>query len=154
MTNIPAPTSVVIDTSSLVATLRQPTADQMKLPKLWKANSIQPFATPETLRELRLELLKQSTSTDHYQATKFADRTMQLYEPYCQLVIEQLPPVLPECRDPNDQIFINLAVHSKAAYLITRDSDILVLNGQTPFPIITDIRFIEILSQLTSRQPD
>ena len=154
MTNIPAPVPVVIDTSSLVANLRQPTADQLNLPKLWQQNAIKPFATPETLRELRLELLKQSASTDHYQATKFTDRTLRLYEPYCQLIIEQLPSALPECRDPNDQIFINLAVHSKAAYLITRDRDLRVLNGQTPFPIIPDARFIAILSQLTNHQPD
>lgn len=154
MTNIPAPVPVVIDTSSLIANLRQPTADQLNLPKLWQQNAIKPFATPETLRELRLELLKQSASTDHYQATKFTDRTLRLYEPYCRLIIERLPSALPECRDPNDQIFINLAVHSKAAYLITRDRDLLILNGQTTFPIITDTSFIAILSQLTSHQPD
>ncbi len=154
MTKIHTPVPVVIDTSSLVATLRQPTAEQLNLPKLWQQNAIKPLATPETLRELRLELLKQSASTDHYQATKFTDRTLRLYEPYCQLIIEQLPSALPECRDPNDQIFINLAVHSKAAYLITRDRDLLILNGQTPFPIIPDACFIAILSQLTSHQPD
>ena len=153
MTKIHTPVPVVIDTSSLVANLRQPTADELKLPKLWQQNAIKPFATPETLRELRLELLKQSASTDHYQATKFTDRTLRLYEPYCQ-IIEQLPSALPECRDPNDQIFINLAVHSKAAYLITRDRDLLILNGQTPFPIIPDARFIAILSQLTNHQLD
>ena len=154
MTNIPAPIPVVIDTSSSVANLRQPTTDQLKLPKLWQQNAIKPFATPETLRELRLELLKQSLSTDHYQATRFTDRTLRLYEPYCQLIIEQLPSALPECRDPNDQIFINLAVHSKAAYLITRDRDLLILNGQTPFPIIPDTRFIATFINQLNHQPD
>ena len=154
MTKIHTPVPVVIDTSSLVANLRQPTAEQLNLPKLWQQNVIKPSATPETLQELRRELLKHSPSTDHYQATKFAHQTTRLYEPYCQLIIERLPPALPECRDPKDQIFINLAFHTQAHYLITRDSDLLVLNGQTPFPIITDTRFIEILPQLTSQQPD
>lgn len=53
-----SPIPVVIDTSSLVANLRQPTAEQLNLPKLWQQNAIKPSATPETLQELRRELLQ------------------------------------------------------------------------------------------------
>ena len=39
--------------------------------------------------------------------------------------IESQPPKLPRCRDPDDQIFLEIAVTAGAAWLITRDLELL-----------------------------
>jgi putative PIN family toxin of toxin-antitoxin system len=40
-----------------------------------------------------------------------------------------------ECRDVNDQKFIQLAMAGKADVLVTGDEDLLMLKDQTPFDI-------------------
>ena len=39
--------------------------------------------------------------------------------------IEAQPPKLPRCRDPDDQMFLEIAVSAGAAWLLTRDLDLL-----------------------------
>ena len=48
----------------------------------------------------------------------------------------------PQCRDPNDQKFIDLAITAGAAALITRDNDLLSLKDQVPFTIIDETTFL------------
>ena len=47
------------------------------------------------------------------------------------------PPVVPECRDPNDRPFLELALLSNADALVTGDRDLLVLGPVFSIPIIT-----------------
>ncbi|MEO7213438.1 putative toxin-antitoxin system toxin component, PIN family [Mucilaginibacter sp.] len=46
------------------------------------------------------------------------------------------------CRDPKDNKFLELAVTSKAACLITGDKDLLVLNPFNGIPIVTAAEFL------------
>jgi uncharacterized protein len=51
---------------------------------------------------------------------------------------------LPRCADPDDQIFLELAAHAGAAYLITKDRDLLALARSHPplaFHIMTPAEF-------------
>lgn len=48
---------------------------------------------------------------------------------------------LPRCRDPHDQIFLNLAEAGKARVLVTGDSALLALSGRTRFAIETPADF-------------
>jgi len=51
-----------------------------------------------------------------------------------------------KCRDPNDQVFLDLAVAASADYLVTGDKDLLVLNEvggtriRTPRQFLDEIR--------------
>jgi putative PIN family toxin of toxin-antitoxin system len=58
------------------------------------------------------------------------------YIPYCtEIEVVQSCPVL--CRDVNDQPLLDLAHHGKADFLVTGDTDLLALAGQTVFLIET-----------------
>ena len=58
------------------------------------------------------------------------------YIPFCEAVeIVKSCPVL--CRDAKDQAFLDLAQSGKANLLVTGDTDLLALAGQTEFVIET-----------------
>lgn len=64
------------------------------------------------------------------------------YLPSCESVAVH-PPLdhLPRCRDPLDQVFLELAVAGNAAWLLTGDRDLLALHGQVPCRIATPADF-------------
>ena len=69
-----------------------------------------------------------------------ADREESLadYLPYTTTVrIPDPPPSVPECRDPFDVMFLELALIGKAKILVSGDRDLLALAGQTNFSIHT-----------------
>jgi uncharacterized protein len=47
------------------------------------------------------------------------------------------------CRDPKDDMYLELAISGKADCLITNDDDLLVLNPFENIPIITPKEFLE-----------
>jgi predicted nucleic acid-binding protein len=47
------------------------------------------------------------------------------------------PPVVPDCRDPKDRPFLELASFARADALVTGDADLLALAQVFPVPIIT-----------------
>ena len=47
------------------------------------------------------------------------------------------PPVVPDCRDPSDKPFLELALAGQADALVTGDGDLLALAPVFPIPIIT-----------------
>ena len=53
--------------------------------------------------------------------------------------------IIKDCRDPDDNIFLECAVAGKADYLVSGDKDLLDLTPYREIPIITPSRFIEIL---------
>jgi putative PIN family toxin of toxin-antitoxin system len=54
------------------------------------------------------------------------------------------------CRDPNDDFLLALAAVSKADYLVTRDTDLLVLGRHGVTEIIYPARFLQLLQALSS----
>jgi uncharacterized protein len=70
------------------------------------------------------------------------------YLPYCATVkMPAKPPVTPDCRDPFDLPFLQLAVVGKADYLVSGDQDLLSLAGQFVCPIITADQFMKTLKK-------
>jgi putative PIN family toxin of toxin-antitoxin system len=55
-------------------------------------------------------------------------------------------PKLPQCRNANDQMFIELAAAGKADFLVSGDKDLLVLSPQFSGRIVTADAFIERLN--------
>lgn len=49
-----------------------------------------------------------------------------------------------DCRDPKDNMFLNLAVDASADYLISGDKDLLILNPFHNIPIITAGDFVRL----------
>lgn len=67
------------------------------------------------------------------------------YLSYCETIeVEVNCPIL--CRDVKDQVFLDLAHSGKADVLVSGDSDLLVLAGQTDFIIETPHAYFDRVS--------
>ena len=134
------PMRAVIDTSTWrpVLTSRRPRNHWIL--RLARQHSIIPIGNRETDAEL-LETLR-----DFYAPTHGATAYLQVqaayayYDQYRVVVTGYPSEPTPRCKDKNDQMFIDLAYASNADILLTRDTKLLVMNGQTPFPIVHDQR--------------
>lgn len=66
------------------------------------------------------------------------ERLLDDYLPWCEAVaMPDPPPAVPDCRDPADKPFLELALAGQADALITGDADLLALAPLFPIPIIT-----------------
>lgn len=138
---------VVLDTSSVLSALLFPNGKLTWMRQLWVSGAIHPLATKQTTEEIIRVLA--------YPRFKLSPEEIELflsdYIPYCQIVsVKTQGKVTPQCRDPNDQMFINLALQEKASYLVTSDKDLLVLASETlaglvPFSILTPLQFKQIM---------
>ena len=60
------------------------------------------------------------------------------YLPCCETVaIPHPPPPIPQCRDPFDRPFLELALAGQADMLVTGDSDLLAMADTFAIPIMT-----------------
>lgn len=110
----------------------------------WQSERYQPMVSRVTAAELIriLAYLKFKLSPDEQQEL-LAD-----YLPWCTTVrIPNPPPETPECRDPFDLPFLQLAIVGKADYLVSGDQDLLSLAGQFACPIVTADQFIKTLNE-------
>lgn len=74
------------------------------------------------------------------------------YLPLCETVsIDTKPPKLPQCEDPDDQKFLELAASGKAEWLITGDPHLLKLNSQTKLEILKPADALDRLKQGSTR---
>ena len=65
------------------------------------------------------------------------------YLPFCEVVrMPPLPPKTPECRDPYDLPFLQLAIAGKADCLVTGGRDLLALAGQFSRPVMKPDQFL------------
>lgn len=68
------------------------------------------------------------------------------YLPWCATVrIPNPPPATPDCRDPFDPPFLQLAIAGKADYLVSGDQDVLSLAGQFKCRIVTAEQFLKVI---------
>jgi putative PIN family toxin of toxin-antitoxin system len=62
--------------------------------------------------------------------------------PWCEVVqLKRVSEQLPQCRDPGDQMFLELAILGNADFLVTGDRDLLALKGDFRVPIVTPDAF-------------
>jgi hypothetical protein len=50
----------------------------------------------------------------------------------------------PSCRDPNDNKFLALARAANAAFIVSSDADLLILNPWNGIPILTPAQFLTV----------
>ena len=64
--------------------------------------------------------------------------------PFAEVCPEPVPSLRNvECRDPDDQVFLELAIASGADVVVTGDADLLTLAGSAGVPILTPAEFLE-----------
>ena len=109
------------------------------LRRAWQTVDICPLSSRETTSELiRVLTYPRFDLSNDEQEDLLAD-----YLPRCETVVVSKPLVIPQCRDPFDRPFLELALSAQADALITGDNDLLSLAQIFPVPILTPRSFRE-----------
>jgi len=121
---------IVFDTTTVVSALLFAKGRLAWLVQHWQGGSCTPLISSATAGELTrvLGYSKFRLSPEERQ------ELLANYIPYCE-VVESTTSCPQTCRDTKDQPFLDLAHSGKAELLVTGDSDLLVLAGQTDFLI-------------------
>ena len=127
------PLRIVLDNNVVVSTLLFSHGALSWLNPAWQASQFVPLASLETLLELRRVLGYRKFGLS-YDDQIF---TMSRYRPWCEMIAVTEPPQVPDCRDPRDRPFLELALYAQADALVTGDGDLLTLAPVFAVPIIT-----------------
>jgi uncharacterized protein len=139
---------VVIDTNLVLSALVFG-GSTAKLRLAWQDDDrLMPLASKATVTELiRVLAYPKFKLTASEQADLLAD-----YLPFCETVLmPNLLPEIPDCRDPFDAPFLVLALVGKADYLVTGDLDLLCLADQFVCPIVTLQEFFTSIAVLDGK---
>ena len=127
------PPRVVLDNNVVVSALVFPSGRLSWLSQAWQSSDLTPIASWETIAELRRVLAYRKFGLPLSRQIG----TMRQYLPWCEIVAIPEPPPVPECRDPRDRPFLELAMAAQADALVTGDHDLLTLAPLFTIPIIT-----------------
>ncbi len=128
------PPRLVLDTDVLVSALLFHSGRLSWLRGAWSSGRIRPLAGRETTAELIRVL-----GFPKFRLSE-ADRQdlLEDYLPRCETVaVPNPPPAVPECRDPFDRPFMELAIAGRADALVTGDAGLQVLADVFTVPILT-----------------
>ena len=119
-----SPLRVVLDTNVVLSALVFGGGQAGQLRRAWQAGAFVPLASAVTVQELVRVLAYPKFAL----ARAAQDELLADFLPYAQTVrMPQPPPPVPECRDPLDVPFLQLAVAGQAQWLVSGDKDLLVL---------------------------
>lgn len=133
-TEVARPRRVVLDTNVAVSALVFREGRLAWLREAWEAGRVVPLVSAETIAELvrvlaypKLKLSEEETKN-----------VLAHYMEHAEAVREVGAPArIPECRDPNDRIFLRLAYAARAEALVTGDEDLLAVAGRSRIPILS-----------------
>jgi len=138
------PPRVVLDTNLVLSALVFAQGRLAVLRRAWQSGHCVPLVSKATTAELiRVLAYPKFKLSDEDQQELLAD-----YLPWCTTVrIPNPPPATPDCRDPFDLPFLQLAVAGKADYLVSGDQDLLILADRFDCPIVSAEQFIKTLDK-------
>ena len=137
------PPRPVLDTNVLVSALVFHAGASSWLRQAWRSETIRPLASRDTVAELlRVLSYPKFHLTDDDREDLLGD-----YLPWCETVTVPRSTEVPDCRDPGDRPFLQLAVSAEADALVTGDEDLLVLADVCSVPILTPAAFRDRLRQ-------
>ncbi len=131
---------VVADTNVLVRALINGVAASPLL-HLWQAGQLQLVVSTETLAELAAVLTR--PKFQRYFTADNVTALLTLLRDHGEWVV--INSHLALCRDPKDDVFLNLAIAAQAAYLVSEDND-LVADAALKATMLSDYR-IEIVHE-------
>lgn len=139
------PPRAVFDTNVVVSALLFASGRLTPLREIWRSGRAIPLVSRPTTEEL-LRVLA-------YPKFKLSegDREDLLgdYLSFAEVVpAPRTAPRFPNCRDPNDLPFLELALAGKADVLISGDRDLLALASDFPVPIISPDQWLATLPPL------
>lgn len=118
------PLRVVLDTNVVLSALVFGGGLPGAVRAAWQNGTLRPLASAATVQELvRVLAYPKFRLSAAEQEELLAD-----YLPYVQTVrIPNPPPAVPACRDPLDELFMQLALAGKARVLVSGDRDLLAV---------------------------
>ena len=128
----PRPLRVVFDTNVVISAIAFTGGHMAWLRAHWRERCTANLVSHATVAELKRVL-------DYSKLKLNPERQFELlgdYLSYCETV-DVTEPCRVLCRDAKDQAFLDLAQSGKADVLVTGDSDLLALAGDTDFTIET-----------------
>lgn len=133
---------VVFDTNVVLSALVYAGGRTALLRSAWQSGRCLPLASQATASEaVRVLAYPKFRLSPSDREELVAD-----YLPYCRSVrIPARLPKLPQCRDADDQMFIELAAIGKADFLVTGDKALLALAPEFSRRIVTVGAFLEYL---------
>jgi putative PIN family toxin of toxin-antitoxin system len=131
------PTRLVLDTNVLLSALLFHSGAVSWLRAAWQSEFIVPLTSRATIAEF-IQVLRypEFRLTGNEREDLLAD-----YLPWCETVIVANPIEVPDCRDPFDRPFLELALAASADALIIGDKDLLELGKTFAVPILTPAAF-------------
>lgn len=132
---------VVFDTNTVVSALLFAGGNLAWLRPVWQEGRIIPLVSRPTVEELChvLSYPKFHLTRDEQEAL------LGDYLPRAQVVdVNDLPADIPRCRDPDGQMFLDLAIAGQADYLVSGDRDLLSLEGQSMVKTIDPATFRQL----------
>lgn len=138
-----APALVVLDTNVVLSALVFTGGMAGRVRSLWQQGQFTPLVSQDTTRELMQVLAyPKFRLSSQEQEELLAD-----YLPYARVVRwVGRPAGVPDCRDPDDVKFLELAIAGRARVLVTGDKDLLVLSGHVRFQILTPAQWLDTAS--------
>lgn len=134
----------VLDTNVVLSALVFGGGLAGRLRKAWQNSDVLPLVNTDTAQELmRVLAYPKFRLSPQEQTQLLAD-----YLPYAQVItMPETPPVVPECRDPYDLMFMRLARVGQADALVSGDKDLLTLaeafKSMTGCPILSVEAFFQ-----------
>ena len=125
---------VVFDTAVVVSAMLFPEGHLAWIRKAWCSGAAVPVVSRPTVQELiRVLAYPKFKLTASEREELLGD-----YLPHAEVCDkEHAGAALPKCRDPNDQMFIDLAAAADADALVTGDADLLAVTKRFPIPVLT-----------------
>lgn len=134
---------LVLDTNILVSALLFQNGHLAWLRRSWQSRRISPLLCRATTDELLRVLAYPKFRLDRNEITALLGDLL----PYAETVDQPKPaPEAPRCRDPDDQVFVDLLIATGADALVTGDSDLLAIAAQSDLPILTPAQLRETLN--------
>ena len=104
----------------------------------WYSGQVSPLVSRDTAAELIRVLAYPKFALNAGEQRELLDDFL----PFCEtVVLPDPPPATPECRDPFDRPFLELALAGRADALVTGDADILALSDRFAIPIMSPAEF-------------
>jgi putative PIN family toxin of toxin-antitoxin system len=129
----------VLDTNVVVSALVFRAGALAWLREAWRAGALVPLVSHATVDELLRVLSYPKFRLERPDI----EELLALYLPFAQVVLEAgSQAAVPECRDVDDQKFVDLAYLGGADYLITGDRALLDMAAIVTVPIITPAEFM------------
>jgi putative PIN family toxin of toxin-antitoxin system len=128
---------VVLDTNVLVSAILLK-GRLSRFQELWISGTLSPVLSKETFQEFKTVLgyPKFSLSKDEIKAI-IEDELLPYFE-----VIDIKEKVHGVCRDPNDNMFLAVAVNAQAPYVVTGDKDLLALRKYKSIDIVSPQEYL------------